>query len=129
MATINFIVVSGRLTAEPVLKYTQSGTAVANVSIAVTDGYGDNEKTFFFDLEAWKHNAEYLANYAKKGMPVTVAGKLTQQSWQGEDGKNRHKNVIRVNDVVLPPKGKEENASPFGLGEEVITFQDDDLPW
>lgn len=149
MATINFIVVSGRMVKDCDLRYTQQGTAVANGSIAVTDGYGDNEKTYFFDIEAWKHTAEYLANYAKKGMPVTIAGKLTQQTWQANDGTNRSKVVLRVSEAILPPKGasngSNDNATAgsssnhtgssstvsdpqLGLGEEIV-FDDEDLPF
>ena len=142
---INTITLSGRMVADPELRYTQSGTAVANGSIAVTDGYGDNEKTYFFNWEAWKHNAEYLANYAKKGMQVTLAGKLTQQTWQANDGSNRSKVVINISDVVLPPKGGKNDRNnsstsgnaggggygsqnQLGLGEE-ISFDTDDLPF
>lgn len=148
MATINTIVVSGRLTADPELRYTQSGTAVANGSIAVTDGYGDNEKTCFFNWEAWKYTAEYLANYAKKGMPVTLAGKLLQQTWEDTNGNKRQKVFIRINEAILPPKGAgngnnsnstggnsggSHNSSgtdnPYqGLGQEVV-FSDSDLPF
>lgn len=149
MATINTTVVSGRLTDAPELRYTPNGVAVAHGSIAVTDGYGDNEKTFFFNYEAWKHTAEYMGNYAKKGMPVTLAGKLTQQTWQANDGTNRSKVVIRVSEAILPPKGanngSNDNATAgsssnhtgssstysdpqLGLGEEIV-FDDSDLPF
>ena len=148
MATINTTVVSGRLTDAPELRYTPNGVAVAHGSIAVTDGYGDNEKTFFFNYEAWKHTAEYMGNYAKKGMPVTLAGKLTQQTWQATDGTNRSKVVLRVSEAILPPKGASngnDNANggagygnagsgsthsdpQLGYGEEVV-FDDSDLPF
>ena len=145
MATINTIVVSGRLTADPELRYTQSGTAVANGSIAVTDGYGDNEKTYFFNWEAWKHTAEYLANYAKKGMPVTLAGKLMQQTWEDTNGNKRQKVFIRINEAILPPKGAGNGSNSYnasgnsgagGYGAEPelgwgqdVPFDDNDLPF
>ena len=146
---INFIVLNGRMVKDCDLRYTQQGTAVANGSIAVTDGYGDNEKTYFFDIEAWKHTAEYIANYAKKGMPVTIAGKLTQQTWQANDGTNRSKVVIRVSEAILPPKGASNGSNDnkagsnggantgsgsgysdpqLGLGEEIV-FDDSALPF
>ena len=149
MATINTIVISGRLTADPELRITPNGTSVANGSIAVTDGYGDNEKTYFFNWEAWKHTADYIANYAKKGMPVTLAGKLTQQTWQATDGTNRSKVVLRVSEAILPPKGANNGSNgnanggngsnhtgssstvsdpQLGLGEEIV-FDDEMLPF
>lgn len=149
MATINTIVVSGRLTADPELRITQQGTSVANGSIAVTDGYGDNEKTFFFNYEAWKHTADYIANYGKKGMLVTLHGKLTQQTWEDDKGNKRQKVSIRVSEAILPPKGanngSNDNANggnssnhtgssstysdqQLGLGEEIL-FDDEMLPF
>lgn len=128
---INTTVLTGRLTAEPELRYTQSGTAVANGNIAVTDGYGDNEKTYFFNYEVWRHNAEYMAKYAKKGMMVTLQGKLTQQTWQATDGSNRSKVVVSVLEVVLPPKSEGNQsvkAEEFQFGED-IDFNTDDLPF
>lgn len=121
---INTVVLTGRLTAEPELRYTQSGTAVANGSIAVTDGYGDNEKTYFFNYEVWRHNAEYMAKYAKKGMMVMLQGKLTQQTWQAADGSNRSKVVVSVLEVVLPPKSEGSQISG-----ETIDFDTNDLPF
>ena len=124
---INTIVVSGRLTADPELRYTTNGTAVASGNIAVTDGYGDSEKSYFFNYEAWRHNAEYIAKYAKKGTPVTIAGKLTQQTWQATDGSNRSKVVISINDIQLPPKSDGKQNDMYD-GEQVV-FDDNDLPF
>ena len=139
MATINTIVVSGRLTADPELRITQQGTSVANGSIAVTDGYGDNEKTFFFNYEAWKHTADYIANYAKKGMLVTLHGKLTQQNWEDDKGNKRQKVSIRVSEAILPPKGASNGGANTGSGSgysdpqleygEEVLFDDEMLPF
>ena len=121
--SINTITLSGRLVAAPELRYTTNGTAVASGRIAVDDGYGEQKKTYFFDYSAWAHTAEYMAKYAAKGTPVTISGKLTQQNWQNQNGENRSKTVITVQDVVLPPK-----SSDNLYGEEVV-FEDSDLPF
>jgi single-strand DNA-binding protein len=122
---INTVTLHGRLVADPELRYTTNGTAVASGNIAVTDGYGDNEKTYFFNYEVWRHNAEYMGKYAKKGMPVTISGKLTQQTWQNQNGENRSKVVVSVLEVVLPPK----SGGSMLDGEEVIDFDATDLPF
>ena len=134
--SINTITLSGRLVAAPELRYTTNGTAVSRGHIAVDDGYGEKKKTYFFDYNAWNHTAEYMAKYAAKGTPVTISGKLTQQSWQNQDGENRSKVVITVQNVVLPPKSntsvEADNLddpypdNPYG---EEITFDDSDLPF
>ena len=122
---INTITISGHLVAEPELRYTQSGSAVANGRIAVDDGYGNSKKTYFFDYTAWTNTAEYIAKYATKGTLVTMQGKLTQHTWQTPSGENRSKVEILAQEVVLPPKANEPSTT---LGEE-ITFDDQDLPF
>ena len=133
--SINTITLSGRLATAPELRYTTNGTAVASGRIAVDDGYGEQKKTYFFDYNAWTHTAEYMAKYAAKGMLVAISGKLTQQTWQNQNGENRSKAVITVQEVVLPPKSNTVGAgdldSPYQdnpYGEE-ITFEDSDLPF
>ena len=120
---INTIAISGRLTGAPELRHTGKGTAVACGNIAVDDGYGDNKKTYFFEYNAWGKCGEFLHQYASKGMAVTMQGKLTQQSWNGKDGKQYSKVVLQINEVVLPPK---QNQDLYG---EEITFADQDLPF
>ena len=131
---INTITLSGRLVAAPELRYTQNGTAVATGRIAVDDGYGEHKKTFFFDYTAWTHTAEYMAKYSDKGTPVTISGKLTQQTWQTQNGDNRSRVVIVVQEVILPPRNNAAvgDGSPVPhddiYGEEII-FDDSDLPF
>ena len=134
---INTIAISGRLTAAPELRHTGKGTAVACGNIAVDDGYGENKKTYFFEYAAWGRSGEYLHKYAAKGSPVTMQGKLTQQTWTGKDGKRQSKIVLHINEVVLPPRNR-DNAivgagdldSPYNdiYGEEII-FDESDLPF
>ena len=120
---INTITISGHLVADPELRYTQSGSAVANGRIAVDDGYGNSKKTYFFDYTAWTNTAEYIAKYATKGTLVTMQGKLTQHTWQTPSGENRSKVEILAQEVVLPPKANEPS-----LGEEIV-FDTQDLPF
>ena len=130
---INTIAISGRLTGAPELRHTGKGTAVACGNITVDDGYGDNKKTYFFEYNAWGKCGEFLHQYAAKGMAVTMQGKLTQQSWNGKDGKQYSKVVLHINEVVLPPRksvGETDHSLPHDdlYGEE-ITFDDQDLPF
>jgi single-strand DNA-binding protein len=145
--SINSVVLSGRMVADPELRYTSSGKAVANFTIAVDDGWGDNKKTYFPKLVAWTHTAEYVAQYGKKGMQVTVQGKYTENTWESDDKKKHKEAVILVSDVVLQSKGintnessqtqaTSQNTSSQGhsnqndnmYGEEIL-FDDNDLPF
>lgn len=147
MAAINTIVLSGRLTDAPSLRYTQSGVAVASGSVAVDDGWGENKKTYFFKYTAWRHTAEYLANYAKKGHAVVFSGKLTENVWETDDGQKRREAVILVQEALLNSKGgngQEDGSSGatgqnsssqggFGVNDNMlgtpVDFSPEDLPF
>ena len=131
---INTITLSGRLVADLDLRYTQKGIPVTHGSIAVKDGWGEHENTYFFPFVAWKQVALYLTQYARKGTQIWLEGKLTQDKWQDEEGLNRYKTEVLIKQVVLPPHIKTEEPAysitetEDTLGEE-ITFDDDDLPF
>ena len=131
MGTINTVTLHGRLTADPELRYTAQGIAVASGSLAVDDGYGDRKKTYFFVYQAWRGTAEYLSRYARKGMALTISGKLVQHTWQNETGQNRSSVVVQIAEAALPPKtggtGQSEMAA-CALGSEIV-FDDQDLPF
>ena len=93
--SINKIVLTGNLTKNPEVKYTQSGTAVATFSIAVNDGYGDNQKTYYPNIVVWGKTAETVGNNLVKGSKVGVVGKLTTRSYENKDGKK-----VYVTEVV-----------------------------
>lgn len=84
-------------------------TTVTTFSLATNDGWGDNKKTNWHNLEIWGERGERIAQYLTKGANVTVQGSLDYQSWEGEDGNKKYKTVIRVNDLGF--NGKREGAS------------------
>jgi single-strand DNA-binding protein len=90
----------GNLVKDWELKYLPNGTALATNTIAVTDGFGDNEKTFFFDLKAFGKTAENLNNFFKKGEKIAISGKITQETWE-KDGKKNSKVVVFVSEFYF----------------------------
>jgi single-strand DNA-binding protein len=92
---LNKVIIIGRLTKDVELKYTQSGKAVAQFSIAVDDGYGDNKRTYYPNIVVWGKSAETCSNCIAKGSKVAVCGKLTTRSYDGKDGKK-----VYVTEVV-----------------------------
>ena len=78
---INTIALTGRLTSDPELKTTDSGKKVCNFTLAVNDGYGDKQKSYFISCSVWNKSAENLAQYTKKGDLIGVEGKLTQRTY------------------------------------------------
>lgn len=98
---MNVVVLTGRVVADPELKYTPSGLAVCSFRIAVDRrGKKDAEQTAdFVDIVAWKQSAEFAANYLTKGRLVGVEGRLQQRSWVQQDGQKRSKIEVVANSL------------------------------
>jgi single-strand DNA-binding protein len=102
MPNFNNVVIAGNLTRDLELKYLKSGTAVGSTSMAINrrfpakDGGEAKEEVTFIELKAWGKQAEVLSQYVKKGDPILVQGRLTQDRWEGEDGKGRSKLYVTI---------------------------------
>jgi single-strand DNA-binding protein len=89
---LNRVVLVGRLTKDPEMKYTPQGVAVAQMSIAVqrvTKNESGDYDVDFFDIVAWRRTAEFASNYLQKGRLVSVDGRLQTRSWVAQDGSKR----------------------------------------
>ena len=84
---LNHIVIMGRLTRDPELRYTQSQTPVVSFSVAVDRDFGGRDggekQTDFIDCVAWRSTAEFVSKYFRKGSMVVVSGRLQIRDWQG----------------------------------------------
>jgi single-strand DNA-binding protein len=101
---MNQVALVGNITDDPELRYTQSGAALANFTVAVShrskhNGELQDVNDGFFRCTAWRSNAENAAHTLKKGMRVFVAGKLIQRTWQDDAGNKRHSVEIQVTHV------------------------------
>jgi single-strand DNA-binding protein len=133
---LNRIVLIGRLTKDPELRYTPNGVAVASFSIAVDrsrkNAQGEKE-TDFFDVVAWRQLGELCANYLSKGKMAAVDGEIHIRTYEGQDGqKKRAVEVVADNVRFLSPKDSSGASGSFSsanpLGNE-ISFSDDDIPF
>lgn len=86
---LNKITLQGRMTKDPELRQTQSGTPVASFTLAWSEKFNDSEQKLFLPCVAWKGNAEFASRYFSKGSEVIAEGKLTSRKWQDRDGNNR----------------------------------------
>jgi single-strand DNA-binding protein len=84
-----------RLTREPELKYTQSGTALCKVGLVASEKYKDKETTLFIDATAFGKTAEFLNNVSK-GQRVFVTGRLQTDEWQDQTGQKRSKTTMTI---------------------------------
>lgn len=99
MASLNRVILVGNLTRDPELRYTPSGTSVANFGIAVnrrrTNKQGERvDEVDYFNVVVWGKLAELCCNYIFKGSPVALEGRLSSRSWETEDGQKR--NTVEV---------------------------------
>lgn len=118
-SNINRIVLTGNLTADPVLRSLPSGAGVCNFSIAVNSrekrGEEWRDRVDFFDCVVFGAQADNLARYKAKGEPVAVDGRLRQERWE-KDGVKHQRVVVKVDSVqFLPSKPRE--GSPSGGGD------------
>ncbi len=109
MSNLNHVVLMGRLTKDPELRYTQSGIPVASFTLAINEFYKNKaeekkETTTFIDCEVWRKLAEVLSEHMKKGSGLCVMGKLRLDKWE-KDGQKRSKVKVLCTTVKFLPKG------------------------
>jgi single-strand DNA-binding protein len=128
MSSLNRVMLIGRLTRDPEMRYTPSGQPVTSFSIATnryTSGPDGERKEFtdYHNIVAWnigkRSLAELVAQYLKKGSLVYVEGRLQTRSWEGQDGQKRRATEVVANDVqFLETKGGTAGAGAgAGAGE------------
>ena len=101
---LNRIVLMGRLTRDPELRRTQSGTAVVSFSIACDRDYaaqGAERETDFIDIVAWRGTAEFVEKYFSKGRMIVVGGRLQIRNWQDKEGNKRRSAEVVADNVYF----------------------------
>ena len=113
-ANFNFnkAILGGRLTADPELKQTQSGTPVCTFNIAVNrKGNKDGQQqSDFISCVAWKERAELISKYFRKGSSICIVGEIQTRKWQDGNGNNRYATEVIVNEVNFVDS-KSDNSS------------------
>lgn len=139
----NRVILIGRLTRDPELRYTANGSAVASFALAVDRNFrsanGERE-TDFINIVAWRNLGERCSEYLSKGKLAAVEGRLQIRSYEGQDGIKRTVAEVVADDVrFLSPKdngGMGSGAGNFGGGSGMDDFgvgsmpsTDDDVPF
>jgi len=110
---LNRVVLVGRLTKDPDLRYTASGVAVANFTLAVNRPFSNQQgerEADFINCVVWRRAAENLANYMRKGSMVGVDGRVQTRRYEGQDGKTVFVTEIVAESVqFLETKGSSQN--------------------
>ncbi len=115
MSDQNIVAITGRLGRSPELKNLASGTSVVDISVAVQDGWGENEKTAWLGVTFWGKAAEALANHCTKGQKIWVSGRLSQESWDDkETGKKNTRTKVTASQWGFCESKKASAGEPAG---------------
>lgn len=140
---LNKVFLQGRLTRDPELRHTQSGTAVASFSLAVDRDFKDKttgeRTTDFIDVVAWRGTAEFVSRHFNKGRMAVVVGSLQIRAWEDKDGNKRRTAEVIAESVYFADSKKDGDsaASPAAYDPLIgkpgefseLTEDDGELPF
>jgi single-strand DNA-binding protein len=122
MASFNKVMLIGNVTRDPEVKYTPKGSAVADVGLAINRTYQNQsgekvEEVTYLDVELWGRLAEIAGEYAKKGRPIFVEGRLRMDSWEDKQSGQK-RNRLKVVGEGLQLLGSRPGGPGTGAGAE-----------
>jgi single-strand DNA-binding protein len=131
----NRIILIGRLTRDPELRYVPSGAPVASFTLAVDRPFRDqqgNRETDFIDIVAWRKLAEQVSQYMSKGRMVAVEGRLQIRSYETQDGQKRKVAEVVADGVRFLDRGKTAGPAETPATAEAVpsgATEDEDVPF
>ena len=119
--SLNKCMIIGNLGRDPEMRYTPSGQAVTQFTVAVNRNYKDQqgerqEETEWFRVVCWGQQAEFAAEYLRKGAKVYVEGRLQTRQWEGQDGQKRYTTELVANTIQNLERRPREDAGDGGYG-------------
>ena len=130
-----YTVIVGNVGRDPEMRYTQSGTAVCDFSVAVNRRWTDNktneqrEKTTWFRISAWNRLAETCNQYVKKGMRILVTGEVDASAWVGQDGEARATLELTARDIKFLSSRDEDTGYSGGDQQSGPASELNDIPF
>ena len=117
---LNHIVIMGRLTRNPELRHTQSGTAVSSFALAVDRDFKDKQTgeraTDFIDVVAWRTTGEFVSKYFSKGRMAVVEGRLQIRDWTDKEGNKRRSAEVVADSVYFGDSRRDGDSSNTSRG-------------
>ena len=139
---MNKVILMGRLTRDPEVRYTQTNnTLVASFSLAVNRRFtreGDAQTADFINVTAWSKTGEFVSKYFKKGQQVGLIGRLQTRNWEDEQGQKHYVTEVVAEEAYFADskRNSEESNDPFSNntfgennGSDFGITSDDDLPF
>ena len=131
MQGFNRVELIGNLGRDPELRHTSGGNPVVNLRLAVSTGFGENQRTDWFTIVAWNKLAEVCNQYLTKGARIFVEGRLQLRQWEGDDGQTRYATEIVANRVLFLDRadGSTEPAEVSAGASEEEPEGADEIPF
>lgn len=130
MAALNKIVLIGRLTADPELRYTPNGAPVANFTLAVDRNFSRNDETDFIPVVAWRRLAEICNEYLHKGKLIAVEGRLQTRTYENGEGQKRKAFEVVADEMqMLDRSGGDKTDRSRGYTSQEEEELVDDIPF
>lgn len=112
---LNQTVMIGRITKDPELRKTQTGISLVSFSLACEREKTKDQQpeTDFFNCKAWRHTADYMTNYVKKGTLLSVIGRFQNRSYEDKEGKKVYitELICETVDIISKPRTNKENCN------------------
>ena len=122
--TINKVELLGRVGTDPEMQHTPNGTAVTKLRLATERRRQDGEvEADWHSVVVWSKTAEAVNQYVGKGDRIYVAGRLAQNTWEGDDGQRRHRTEVHASEVVfLDSRNGGQDSGDDGQADEASPF-------
>jgi single-strand DNA-binding protein len=125
---MNKVILIGRLTKDPEIRYTQNNTPVCNFTLAVDRRFSKDKQADFIICQAWQKTAEFISKYFQKGSMIAVVGRIQTRTWEDNEGKKRYITEVIVDEVYFAgSKSKTETEKATDTWPP--DYEDDDLPF
>ena len=138
---MNKVILMGRLTRDPEVRYTTNNTLVATFSLAVNRRFakqGEERQADFINIVAWDKAGEFVSKYFRKGQQVGVIGRMQTRTYEDKDGKTVFVTEVVAEETYFADSKREDENNPFGnvpqsnpfaQSSEFTPVTDDDLPF
>ena len=125
---MNKVILMGRLTKDPEIRYTQNNTPVCNFTLAVDRRFSKDKQADFISCQAWQKTAEFISKYFQKGSMIAVVGRIQTRTWEDNEGKKRYITEVIVDEAYFTgSKSKTETDKATDTWHP--DYEDDDLPF
>ena len=141
---MNKVLLVGRITKDPEVRYTTSGIPSVQFSLAVDRGIRDangNRQADFINCVVWRQQADFMSRYIKKGYLLSIEGRIQTRNYDDKDGKKVYVTEVIAEEAYFADTRRDGESNPFGGGATGTTFDantapsdftqvtDDDLPF